>query len=117
VQAVDGSGLSRRNAVSPQEVGKLLVAMARDPENGPAFRRSLPVAGQEGTVADRMEGTAAAGNCSTKTGTLSGVSALSGYCSANKHTIAFSILMNDVSIDAAHHAQDQMAAAIARYTP
>jgi D-alanyl-D-alanine carboxypeptidase/D-alanyl-D-alanine-endopeptidase (penicillin-binding protein 4) len=117
VQAVDGSGLSRRNAVSPQEVGKLLVAMARDPENGPAFRRSLPVAGQEGTVADRMEGSAAAGNCATKTGTLSGVSALSGYCTANQHTIAFSILMNDVSIDAAHRAQDQMAAAIARYTP
>ncbi len=117
IQAVDGSGLSRRNAVSPHEVGKLLVAMARDPEDGAAFRHSLPIAGQEGTVADRMEGTAAAGNCATKTGTLDGVSALSGYCTAGGHTIAFSILMNDVSIDAAHHAQDEMAAAIARYQP
>ena len=117
VQAVDGSGLSRRNAVSPHEVGKLLVEMARDPENGRAFRNSLPIAGQEGTVGDRMEGSAAGGNCATKTGTLSGVSALSGYCTAGGHTIAFSILMNDVSIDAAHHAQDAMAAAIARYQP
>jgi D-alanyl-D-alanine carboxypeptidase/D-alanyl-D-alanine-endopeptidase (penicillin-binding protein 4) len=117
VQAVDGSGLSRRNAVSPHEVGKLLVTMARDPINGQAFRHSLPIAGHEGTVADRMEGTAADGNCQTKTGTLDGVSALSGYCNAGGHTIAFSVLNNQVSIDAAHHAQDEIAAAIARYTP
>ena len=57
VQAVDGSGLSRRNAVSPHEVGKLLVEMARDPISGRAFRHSLPIAGHEGTVADRMDGT------------------------------------------------------------
>ncbi len=117
IQAVDGSGLSRRNAVSPHEVGKLLVAMARDPVNGRAFRHSLPIAGREGTVADRMEGTAAEGNCATKTGTLDGVSALSGYCNAGGHLIAFSVLNNDVSIDAAHHAQDDMAAAIANYRP
>jgi len=117
VQAVDGSGLSRRNAVSPHEVGKLLVAMARDPVNGQAFRHSLPIAGQEGTVVDRMDGTAADGNCQTKTGTLDGVSALSGYCNGGGHTIAFSVLNNKVSIDAAHHAQDEIAAAIARYDP
>jgi D-alanyl-D-alanine carboxypeptidase/D-alanyl-D-alanine-endopeptidase (penicillin-binding protein 4) len=117
VQAVDGSGLSRRNAVSPQEVVKLLVAMARDPENGDAFRGSLPIAGREGTVADRMRGTAAEGNCATKTGTLDGVSALSGYCNAGGHTIAFSVLNNSVDINAAHIAQDRIAAAIARYAP
>lgn len=117
VQAVDGSGLSRRNSVSPQEIGKLLVAMARDRENGSAFRDSLPIAGREGTVADRMRGTAAEGNCATKTGTLDGVSALSGYCNAGGHTIAFSILNNDVDVDAAHLSQDRMAAAIARYQP
>ena len=117
VQAVDGSGLSRRNKVSPHEVGKLLVTMARDPVNGRAFRHSLPIAGHEGTVADRMQGTAADGNCQTKTGTLDGVSALSGYCNAGGHTIAFSVLNNQVSIDAAHHAQDEIAAAIARYDP
>jgi serine-type D-Ala-D-Ala carboxypeptidase/endopeptidase (penicillin-binding protein 4) len=117
VQAVDGSGLSRRNAVSPQEVGRLLVAMDRDKADSAALHDSLPVAGREGTVADRMRGTAAEGNCQTKTGTLDGVSALSGYCEAGGHTIAFSILNNSVNIDAAHRSQDRMAAAIARYHP
>jgi D-alanyl-D-alanine carboxypeptidase/D-alanyl-D-alanine-endopeptidase (penicillin-binding protein 4) len=118
VQAVDGSGLSRRNAVSPKEVVKLLVAMARDRDDAEAFRNSLPIAGREGTVADRMRGTAAEGNCATKTGTLDGVSALSGYCDAGGgHTIAFSVLNNSVDIDAAHNAQDRIAAAIARYRP
>jgi D-alanyl-D-alanine carboxypeptidase/D-alanyl-D-alanine-endopeptidase (penicillin-binding protein 4) len=116
VQAVDGSGLSRKNHVSPEEVGKLLVGML-DRDGAAAFRGSLPVAGREGTVADRMEGTAAEGNCQTKTGTLSDVSALSGYCEAGGHTIVFSALMNSASIGAAQDAQDRVAAAIARYNP
>ena len=116
VRAADGSGLSRRNRASPEDVGGLLVAMADGPEAA-AFEDSLPVAGREGTVADRMRGTAAEGNCRTKTGTLSGVSALSGYCGAGGHTIAFSALMNDADLTAARRAQDRIAAAIARYEP
>jgi D-alanyl-D-alanine carboxypeptidase/D-alanyl-D-alanine-endopeptidase (penicillin-binding protein 4) len=117
VHAYDGSGLSRGNGVSAEEVGKLLVAMAtlKDERESAAFTDSLPVAGREGTVADRMRGTAAEGNCETKTGTLSDASALSGYCRAGPHTIAFSILMNSVNVDAARKAQDRIAAAIARY--
>ena len=91
--------------------------MARRRTAAPAFRDSLPIAGREGTVADRMRGTAAEGNCATKTGTLSDVSALSGYCQAGGHTIAFSMLMNSVNVDAARRAQDRIAAAIARYQP
>ena len=117
VQAVDGSGLSRRNRVSPEQVGRLLVAMAEQGAGARAFRDSLPVAGREGTVADRMRGTAAEGKCATKTGTLSDVSALSGYCQADNHTIAFSLLMNSANVDAARRAQDRIAAAIARYDP
>jgi D-alanyl-D-alanine carboxypeptidase/D-alanyl-D-alanine-endopeptidase (penicillin-binding protein 4) len=117
LQAVDGSGLSRRNRVSPEQVGRLLVAMAERGAGARAFRNSLPVAGREGTVADRMRGTAAEGNCATKTGTLSDVSALSGYCQADNHTIAFSLLMNSANLDAARRAQDRIAAAIARYDP
>ena len=117
VESVDGSGLSRRNRVSPKHVGRLLVAMAHDEQNSTAYIDSLPVAGREGTVADRMRGTAAEGNCRTKTGTLSGVSALSGYCEAGGHTIAFSTLMNDADVDAARRAQDRIAVAIARYQP
>jgi serine-type D-Ala-D-Ala carboxypeptidase/endopeptidase (penicillin-binding protein 4) len=117
VQAVDGSGLSRRNKVTPEQLGRLLAAMAEQGAGARAFRDSLPVAGREGTVADRMRGTAAEGNCATKTGTLSDVSALSGYCQAGNHTIAFSLLMNSANVDAARRAQDRIAAAIARYDP
>ncbi|MFL5871485.1 MAG: D-alanyl-D-alanine carboxypeptidase/D-alanyl-D-alanine-endopeptidase [Solirubrobacterales bacterium] len=119
VHAYDGSGLSRSNGVTAEEVGKLLVAMAslNDEDEAAAFTGSLPIAGKEGTVADRMRGTAAEGNCETKTGTLSDASALSGYCKAGPHTIAFSILMNSVNVDAARKAQDRIAAAIARYRP
>lgn len=117
VNAIDGSGLSRKNKASAEQVGRLLVAMAEPGAAAGAFRGSLPVAGREGTVADRMEGTAAEGNCETKTGTLSDVAALSGYCEAANHTIAFSILFNDANVDAARAAQDRMAAAIARYEP
>jgi D-alanyl-D-alanine carboxypeptidase/D-alanyl-D-alanine-endopeptidase (penicillin-binding protein 4) len=117
VHAVDGSGLSRTNAVSPKQVGELLLKMESDRDNGQAFRGSLPVAGREGTLGDRMKGTAAAGKCAAKTGTLDGVSALSGYCDAGKHTIVFSLLMNSVNVDAARNAQDRIASAIARYRP
>jgi D-alanyl-D-alanine carboxypeptidase/D-alanyl-D-alanine-endopeptidase (penicillin-binding protein 4) len=64
-----------------------------------------------------MRGTAAEGRCRAKTGTLSGVSALSGYCRAGHGTVAFAILNNDVDVNAARRAQDAMAAAIARYRP
>jgi D-alanyl-D-alanine carboxypeptidase/D-alanyl-D-alanine-endopeptidase (penicillin-binding protein 4) len=117
VNAADGSGLSRRNKASAEEVGKLLVAMAEPGSSARAFRGSLPVAGREGTLADRMEGTAAEGNCQAKTGTLSDVAALSGYCEAGNHTIAFSVLVNSANVDAARQAQDRIAAAIARYDP
>jgi D-alanyl-D-alanine carboxypeptidase/D-alanyl-D-alanine-endopeptidase (penicillin-binding protein 4) len=117
VQAVDGSGLSRKNKVAPAEIGDLLTEMATDADSAAAFRGSLPVAGREGTLADRMRGTAAEGNCAAKTGTLSNASGLSGYCQAGGHLIAFSILNNEVDVGAARVAQDRMAAAIARYQP
>jgi serine-type D-Ala-D-Ala carboxypeptidase/endopeptidase (penicillin-binding protein 4) len=116
VRASDGSGLSRRNKASPKQVGKLLVAMAKQSvEASDAFRDSLAVAGREGTLSGRMRGTAAEGKCEAKTGTLSDVSTLSGYCQIGGSPIAFSILMNSVSISAAHNAQDKIASAIARY--
>ncbi|HEV2727189.1 MAG TPA: D-alanyl-D-alanine carboxypeptidase, partial [Solirubrobacterales bacterium] len=79
VQAVDGSGLTRSNSASPREVIDLLLGMQEDPA-GEEFIQDLALTGQEGTVASRTEGTAAYGRCRTKTGTISGVSNLSGYC-------------------------------------
>jgi D-alanyl-D-alanine carboxypeptidase/D-alanyl-D-alanine-endopeptidase (penicillin-binding protein 4) len=113
VRARDGSGLSRANKASPKQVGKLLAGML-DHEYGQAFRSSLPVAGREGTVRSRMRGTAAEGRCRAKTGTLTGVSALSGYCGAGKRTVVFSILMNGTDVFTARRIQDRIVAAVAR---
>lgn len=65
-----------------------------------------------------MRGSAAQGSCIAKTGTLTGVSALSGYCEvAPERFVVFSILMGRVDIGRAHVAQDRMTALIARYRP
>jgi D-alanyl-D-alanine carboxypeptidase/D-alanyl-D-alanine-endopeptidase (penicillin-binding protein 4) len=78
---------------------------------------ALPIAGVNGTLFDRMRSGPAHHRCRAKTGTLNGVSALSGYCrSHGGHLIAFSILMNGVSdIYRAHYLQDKMAQAMAAY--
>lgn len=116
VQAVDGSGLTRSNRSSPREVVDLLLGMQED-EAGEEFIQDLALAGQEGTVASRMEGTAAYGRCRTKTGTISGVSNLSGYCfNRSGRVVAFSILMAGVgNLTLAHLNQDRIAGAAAGY--
>lgn len=114
VHAVDGSGLTRGNRASPAAVGRLLDAM-REVRGARAFKDSLAIAGQEGTIAGRMGGTAAAGRCRAKTGTITGVSALSGYCfNRSGRVLIFSVLNNGVSdLTAAHAGQDRIAALVA----
>jgi D-alanyl-D-alanine carboxypeptidase/D-alanyl-D-alanine-endopeptidase (penicillin-binding protein 4) len=115
-RVVDGSGLSRANLASPRHVVRLLTGVARTPAGGP-FYQSLAIAGRSGTLAYRMRGTAAAGRCRGKTGTLIGVSALSGYCETlGGRRIAFSILMNRVSVSGARALQNAMAVSIVRYS-
>lgn len=128
----NGSGLTRRNKASPASVVKLLDSMIEVDENASADAQqkqeqlrddwvgSLAVAGRSGTVARRMRGTAASGRCHLKTGTLNGVSALSGYCFRGgddaDHAVIFSLLMNRTDVNRAHLVQDRMAAMIARYS-
>jgi serine-type D-Ala-D-Ala carboxypeptidase/endopeptidase (penicillin-binding protein 4) len=114
VRMENGSGLTRRNQASPKSVGHLLRAMTRQPE-GRVFRRSLPLAGHQGTLSDRMGSTAANGKCRAKTGTLISVSALSGYCRTGRGMVAFSILMNSIDLSVAQDAQDKMASLISQY--
>jgi D-alanyl-D-alanine carboxypeptidase/D-alanyl-D-alanine-endopeptidase (penicillin-binding protein 4) len=127
----NGSGLTRRNKASPASVVKLLDSMIEiDDTSTPsaqaeqrrlrdAWVNSLAVAGRSGTLAHRMRGTAARGRCHAKTGTLNGVSALSGYCFQGAedadHAVVFSLLMNRTDVNRAHVVQDRMAALIARY--
>ena len=116
VHAVDGSGLTRSNRASPRQVVNLLLAMRDDPA-GEDFVQDLALAGKEGTVDDRMRGTAAYGRCRTKTGTITGVSNLSGYCfNKSGRIMAFSILMNSVGdLGYAHLQQDRIAGIVAGY--
>jgi D-alanyl-D-alanine carboxypeptidase/D-alanyl-D-alanine-endopeptidase (penicillin-binding protein 4) len=116
VHAVDGSGLTRSNRASPAQVAGLLESMRETPV-GDEFIQDLALTGHEGTVADRMHGTAAYGRCRTKTGTISAVSNLSGYCfNRSGRVMIFSILMASVrDLSLAHLEQDLIAAEVASY--
>jgi D-alanyl-D-alanine carboxypeptidase/D-alanyl-D-alanine-endopeptidase (penicillin-binding protein 4) len=92
---LDGSGLSRLDLVTPATVVKLLRFMYASParEN---FLSILPVGGQDGTLTTRFGGTPAAGRVLAKTGSLSHVSALSGYIQRPDGAwLAFSVLVNN----------------------
>jgi D-alanyl-D-alanine carboxypeptidase/D-alanyl-D-alanine-endopeptidase (penicillin-binding protein 4) len=114
-QVVDGSGLSEDDKTSPYEVADLLVGLAST-SIGPVLRGDLAVAGETGTLAERMRHTAAAGHCQGKTGTLTGVSNLVGYCNAaDGHTLVFAIFTDGIPTETAHVFQDHMAITVADY--
>jgi serine-type D-Ala-D-Ala carboxypeptidase/endopeptidase (penicillin-binding protein 4) len=108
----DGSGLSRADLTSPRQVVTLLRAMASNAD----FTSSLAVAGETGTLTYGLQGTAAQGRCRGKTGTLTNVANLVGYCTArNGHTLAFAFLMNSVDPTTGHALEDRMAVNLAKY--
>jgi D-alanyl-D-alanine carboxypeptidase/D-alanyl-D-alanine-endopeptidase (penicillin-binding protein 4) len=112
---MDGSGLSRRNRTTPHDVVDLIRGMDRSAASE-AFASSLAVAGRTGTLERRMRGSAARDRCHAKTGTLSDVSALAGFCETRGgRRVAFAFLMNGVYTPAAQDRQDRMTAALARY--
>lgn len=91
---LDGSGLSRQNLVTPDAIAQTLKLMAQTPQSA-VYRASLPTAGVNGTLKRRFLKTAAQGNLQAKTGTLSGVSALSGYLDVPGYQpLVFSIMVN-----------------------
>ncbi|HEY2053707.1 MAG TPA: D-alanyl-D-alanine carboxypeptidase/D-alanyl-D-alanine-endopeptidase [Solirubrobacterales bacterium] len=116
IQQVDGSGLTRSNLASPEDVVKLLAGVQKSPI-GEEFIQDLALSGKEGTTAGRMKGTAAYGRCRLKTGTLTGVSNLSGYCfNTSGKVMLFSTLMGSVaSTETAHLYQDKIAGVVASY--
>ncbi len=98
---LDGSGLSRRDLITPAAMVQLLVHASRQPW-GTAFEQTLPVAGVDGSLAERFVNTPAGGLVHAKTGTLSHVNALSGYgeTSSGKRFV-FSIFCNNHDLPSA----------------
>ena len=98
----DGSGLSRKDLVTPRAVVHLLRYAAAQPW-GDLYRSTLPVAGEDGTLSDRMKNTPAAARVFAKTGTIGHGNALSGYATTVRgERLLFSILGNNNNL----HAQD-----------
>jgi D-alanyl-D-alanine carboxypeptidase/D-alanyl-D-alanine-endopeptidase (penicillin-binding protein 4) len=94
---VDGSGVSHYNLISAEIIlGVLKYLYYGSPDLFKLFYDSLPIAGDDGTLDNRMKDTPAQDKLRAKTGTISGVSCLSGYIKArNGHDIAFSIMVQN----------------------
>jgi D-alanyl-D-alanine carboxypeptidase/D-alanyl-D-alanine-endopeptidase (penicillin-binding protein 4) len=107
----DGSGLSRHDYIAPEAIVRVLDAMRRNP-SFEVFRNALPIAGVDGTIANRMRNTAAAGNVHAKTGFVDKARSLSGYVTtADGRLLIFSLLCNNWTTSSRE--VDQIADAIA----
>ena len=117
-QLFDGSGLSRRNVVSPEA---LLIVLQRmhDASGTSPFVRALPVAGVDGTLSSRMRGTAAEQNVRAKTGSMSNIRSLAGYVTTRDgERLAFVVMVNNFegAAAAAHQAIDTIAVRLAGFS-
>jgi D-alanyl-D-alanine carboxypeptidase/D-alanyl-D-alanine-endopeptidase (penicillin-binding protein 4) len=111
----DGSGLSRHDYLAPATLVRVLSIMQRDTAYH-AFYDALPVAGVDGTIADRMRGTPAAGNVHAKTGFVDRARSLSGYVTtADGVGLIFSFLCNNwtVPVHDVEQVQDAIATRLA----
>jgi len=117
-KAADGSGLSRYDLISPSQIIKLLVFMYNNFEYGPEYLTSLPIAGIDGTLRRRMREPSIQRKMRAKTGTLSGVSCLSGYVPTRDGDILiFSMMMNNFLYDVNHirRLQDKIGKALVNF--
>lgn len=92
---VEGTGLSRHDLTTAGSLVRLLTLMDASPLSA-LWRGLLPVAGVDGTLANRMRDTAAMGNLQAKTGSMSFVNALAGYVTTRSgQKLAFAIILNN----------------------
>ena len=112
VRIVDGSGLSRLDRLTANAVAAILKTAWNDPAVRPAFVASLPVAGVNGTLQDRLRTPVTRGRVLAKTGTTSDASALSGYVTTK---YIFAVLQNGhpLSYWWARRAQDRFVRVLA----
>jgi D-alanyl-D-alanine carboxypeptidase/D-alanyl-D-alanine-endopeptidase (penicillin-binding protein 4) len=114
----DGSGLSRYNLMTAQALVRVLGRVAADESMREPFMASLPIAGRDGTLSNRMRGTPAEGNARAKTGSLSNIRALSGYVrSADDELLAYSLIANNFggSADLVERTMDTIVASLAAF--
>lgn len=112
---VDGSGLSETDRTSPEQVEQLLVDL-EPTALGRVLRSRLAVAGETGTLEERMRHSVAQGRCQAKTGTLTGVSNLAGYCRVSDgETLVYAIFNDRIAVERAHAIQDNIVMTLARW--
>ena len=98
----DGSGLARNNLVSPEASVKLLLAVWNSPHRQ-VYLDSLPIGGEDGTLDWRFSRSPARGRIRAKTGSLSHVTALSGYATRVDGTeIAFATFVNNFGVSSSY---------------
>jgi D-alanyl-D-alanine carboxypeptidase/D-alanyl-D-alanine-endopeptidase (penicillin-binding protein 4) len=117
-QIIDGSGLSRRNALSADALLVILLRM-HDATNVSPFMTGLPVAAVDGTLETRMRETPAAGNVRAKTGTMSNIRSMAGYVTTRDgERLAFVVMVNNFegSSAAATQAVDAIAVRLASFS-
>lgn len=117
-QIIDGSGLSRRNTITADALLIILQKM-HDPSYASPFMTGLPVGAVDGTLANRMRDSPAAGNVRAKTGTMSNIRSLAGYVTTlDGERLAFVVMVNNFegSGTDANQATDAIAARLASFT-
>lgn len=116
VDIADGSGVSLYNYISPQAELALLRYAYREQDIFAALYPALPIAGVDGTLKSRMTKGKAYNNVHAKTGTVTGVSCLSGYVTAsNGHLLAFSIMNNGlIKVATGRNFQDRVCQVLAQ---
>lgn len=90
----DGSGLSRYNLITPNQMVKILEYAYNKFDLGPEFMVALPISGSDGTLKNRLKIDSLKGNIRAKTGSMSGLSSLAGYTRVNNSMVAFAIFAN-----------------------
>lgn len=113
---VDGSGVSLYNYISPRLLLEYLKYAYYHRDLFLPFYESLPIAGVDGTLQNRMKQTKARGNVHAKTGSVTGVSSLAGYVKAsNGHQLAFVIInQNVLKLSRARAFQDKVCDILSR---
>ncbi|HIV83800.1 MAG TPA: D-alanyl-D-alanine carboxypeptidase/D-alanyl-D-alanine-endopeptidase [Candidatus Prevotella intestinigallinarum] len=112
----DGSGLSLYNYVTAELEVMLLRYAYQNTNTYMHLLPSLPVAGEDGTLRRRMRGTFTSGNVKAKTGSVTAISSLAGYCTAaNGHVLCFAIINQGIRRGSEGRAfQDRVCEALCR---